>query len=59
MLVIEGAGCLVPDIEKRWQAPDQREALLTAVRWTESEQSNLGISPHVMAVARKTMRKAE
>ena len=53
-LAVEGAGWLVPELEGRWQAPDQREALQAAVRWTESEQTVMGISPHIMVVARKT-----
>lgn len=52
-VTVEGAGWLVPALEERWQDERQREALLTAVRWTESEHTVLGISPHIMAVARK------
>jgi ubiquinone/menaquinone biosynthesis C-methylase UbiE len=52
-LAVEGAGWLVPDFEERWQIDRWREAILTAVRWTEQEHTVLGISPHIMVVARK------
>ena len=52
-LAVEGAGWLVPDLETRWQDRRQREAILTAVRWTEMEHTVLGLSPHIMVVARK------
>ena len=53
-LAVEGAGWLVPDIDDRWQVADEREAILTAVRWTESEYTVMGMSPHIMAVARRS-----
>lgn len=53
-LAVQGAGWLVPDFEARWNEPTQREALLMAVRWTEGEPATLGLSPHLLAVARKT-----
>lgn len=53
ILAVEGAGWMVPEIEERCQDPDQRATLLKAVSWTESEPSILGISPHIMVVARK------
>jgi ubiquinone/menaquinone biosynthesis C-methylase UbiE len=52
-LAVEGAGWLVSDLEDRLQDPHHREAILTAVRWTESEHTLLGLSPHMMAVACK------
>lgn len=52
-IAVEGAGWLVPNLEERWQVPEQREALLRVVRWTEREHTVLGISPHIMNVARK------
>jgi ubiquinone/menaquinone biosynthesis C-methylase UbiE len=51
-LAVEGAGWLLPDLEERWQVAHEREALLTAVRWTEQERAVIGISPHIIAVAR-------
>lgn len=52
-LAVEGGGWLVPDLEERWRERRQREAILTAVRWTEREHTLLGLSPHIMVVARK------
>ena len=52
-LAVQGPGWLVPDFEKRWKEPSQREALLMAVRWVEDEPTLLGVSPHLMAVANK------
>jgi ubiquinone/menaquinone biosynthesis C-methylase UbiE len=53
ILAVEGAGWLVSDLEARWQDRRQREAIMTAVRLTEREHTVLGLSPHIMAVARK------
>jgi hypothetical protein len=52
-LTVEGAGWLVPELEGRWQDPAQGETILAAVRWTEHERTLLGLSPHIMVVARK------
>lgn len=54
-LAVEGAGWLVPELEGRWQDPAQRETILAAVRWTEQEPTVLGLSPHIMVVARKSV----
>lgn len=53
MLAIEGAGKLLQNFEEHWGDPSRRERLLQAVRWLESEPSTLGISAHIMAIARK------
>ena len=55
---VQGAGWLVPNFEEHWKEPSQREALLAAVRWTEGEPTTLGVSPHLMAVARKASAPA-
>jgi len=52
-LAVEGAGWLDPDLETRWHDRRQREAILAAVRLTEGEHTVLGLSPHIMVVARK------
>ena len=44
---------LVPEFEERWQDEGQREVLLTVIRWMEREPVALGMSPHIVAVARK------
>jgi len=52
-VAVEGAGWLIPDLENSWQVRRQREAILSAVRWTEHEHTILGLSPHIMVAARK------
>jgi SAM-dependent methyltransferase len=53
LLGVEGPGWLLPDIERRWQDPAERERLLEAARAVESEPALLGIHPHLLAVARR------
>jgi SAM-dependent methyltransferase len=52
-LAVQGPGWLVPDFEERWQDPEQRETILRLVRLMEADAGALGMSPHLMAVARK------
>lgn len=54
-LAIEGPGCLLPNLDAHWRDPGRRERLLGAIRWLEDEPSLLGISAHMMAVARKDL----
>jgi hypothetical protein len=53
-LAVQGPGWLVPEFEERWKDKGQREVLLTVIRWMEREPVALGMSPHLMAVARKS-----
>jgi SAM-dependent methyltransferase len=50
---IEGPGWLFADIDDRLADPRRRADLLRIARALEAEPSLLGISPHVLAVARK------
>jgi SAM-dependent methyltransferase len=50
---IEGPGWPLPDVEKRWADPVQRDQLLWAARVVEREPSLLGFSAHLLAVARR------
>jgi ubiquinone/menaquinone biosynthesis C-methylase UbiE len=52
-VAVEGTGWLVPDLDDNRHVRRQREAILSAVRWTENEHTILGLSPHIMVVARK------
>ena len=52
-LAVQGAGWLMSDFEERWKDERQRRVLLQAVRWMEKEPVALGMSPHILAVARK------
>lgn len=53
ILAIEGAGWLLQNFEEHWNQPNRRERLLQAIRWLETEPSTLGMSAHIMAIAKK------
>ena len=53
LLAIEGPARLVKDFADHWQVKERREWLLKIVRQLESEPYLLGVSAHIMAVARK------
>jgi endonuclease/exonuclease/phosphatase (EEP) superfamily protein YafD len=53
VLAIEGPAGLAGDFEAWWSDPARRSRLLAAIRAVEQEPSLLGVSPHLMAVARK------
>ena len=42
----------LPDLEARWDDPGDREVILEALRVVESEPALLGVSAHLLAVAR-------
>jgi SAM-dependent methyltransferase len=50
---IEGPGEWMPDIDARLGADDRRELLLALARRLEQEPSVIGISPHLLVVARR------
>jgi SAM-dependent methyltransferase len=49
---VEGMAYWMPGLRDRWDTDDGREAILFAARAVESEPSLLGLSPHLIAVAR-------
>ncbi len=53
LVAVEGPGWLVPDFEARWQDDRRRRQLLDAVARVEREPSMLGVSAHLLAVARR------
>jgi SAM-dependent methyltransferase len=53
LLGVEGPGWLLPDIERRWANPAERERLLQAARDVEREPTLLGLPAHLLAVGRK------
>lgn len=53
MLAIEGSGWLLQNVEEHWGEPSRRERLLQSIRWLETEPSTLGMSSHIMAIAKK------
>jgi SAM-dependent methyltransferase len=50
---LEGPAWLVRDVEAQWTDPERRERLLAAARAVEREPSLLGLSAHLLAVARR------
>ena len=53
LLGVEGLGWLLPDIERRWADPAERERLLEAARAVEREPTLLGLHAHLLAVGQK------
>jgi SAM-dependent methyltransferase len=52
-LAIEGPGKVLQNFEDHWSDPERRARLLDAARRLEAEPSLLGVSPHLMGVAKK------
>ena len=46
-------GWILPDFEDRWQDEGRRQQLLDAIARVEREPSMLGVSAHLLAVARR------
>jgi SAM-dependent methyltransferase len=53
VLAVEGPGAVLPDVGERLADPDRRERLLAAIRRVEAEESLLGASSHLLAVAHR------
>lgn len=53
VLAVEGPFWLLSDFEARWQDERRRQQLLDAVAQIERESSTLGVSAHLLAVARR------
>lgn len=53
VFAIEGPGAFLPDFPARWQDPAHRETLLRLLRHVELDPSLVGMSPHLLAVARR------
>jgi ubiquinone/menaquinone biosynthesis C-methylase UbiE len=52
-LGVEGPGWLLQDFDSWWQVPARRERLLAMARALEAEPSLLGLSAHLLVIARK------
>ena len=50
---LEGGGFLLGDLDERWADPDRRALVLEAARRLEGDDSVLGLSPHLLAIARR------
>jgi SAM-dependent methyltransferase len=56
---LEGIGFAMDDFGERWADPSRREALLGAARRTERVPELLGMSPHLLLVARRGSHSAD
>jgi ubiquinone/menaquinone biosynthesis C-methylase UbiE len=54
IIAIEGFGWLIPDFAKRWNHKISREQMLVYIRQTEKDPVMIGISAHVMTIAKKS-----
>jgi 2-polyprenyl-3-methyl-5-hydroxy-6-metoxy-1,4-benzoquinol methylase len=52
LLAVEGPGWLLPDFDARWRDDRRRQEVLNAIARIEREPSMLGVSAHLLAVAR-------
>jgi ubiquinone/menaquinone biosynthesis C-methylase UbiE len=52
-LAVEGPGWLLPDLDVRLADPRRREVLLAALASLEAEPTLLGVSAHLLAIARR------
>ena len=50
---VVGAGWLAPDLDEKWNDPTAREAILRSVRMLDGRRDILGLSTHLLAIARK------
>jgi SAM-dependent methyltransferase len=53
LLAVEGPGWLFPEFDARWRDDRRRRELLEAIARIEREPSMLGVSAHLLAVARR------
>jgi SAM-dependent methyltransferase len=53
LFAVEGSAATMPDFTRRWADPASRERLLAFLRAVETEPTLLGVSPHLLAVARR------
>ena len=51
---VEGPGWLIADFDTRWEDPVQRAELMRIARALESEPAVLGVSAHLLGIARKS-----
>jgi ubiquinone/menaquinone biosynthesis C-methylase UbiE len=50
---LEGPCGMLPDFDERWNDPERRAGMIRIAEMVESEPSLLGMSPHILAVARR------
>ena len=52
-VAVQGPGWLAKDFTERWADQVRRKQLMDLVRAVEHERAVMGVSPHIMTVARK------
>jgi ubiquinone/menaquinone biosynthesis C-methylase UbiE len=52
-VAIESFGWLLPYFDNKWKQPEYRELLMSIIKLVEKDESLLGMSAHIMAIARK------
>jgi ubiquinone/menaquinone biosynthesis C-methylase UbiE len=57
VIFVEGFAFWIPDLAKKWRSPAWRRTLLTVLRATESEPTLVGLGPHFIVVADRTIRR--
>jgi ubiquinone/menaquinone biosynthesis C-methylase UbiE len=53
VLPVEGPGWLAKDFDRLWASPKQRERMMWCIRRVENEKELIGVSAHLLAIARK------
>ena len=53
LLAVDGVGAVLADLDDLWRDEERREHLLGLLRLLESEPALLGVSPHIMCIARR------
>lgn len=56
IMAIEGFGWLRPDFNAKWKNEDSRNKMLRYLRQTENDPVMIGVSAHVMTIAKKSGR---
>lgn len=54
LIAVEGFGWLVPEFAKRWNDKTAKEQMLVYIKQTENDPIMIGISAHVMTIAKKS-----
>ena len=52
LLGVEGIAAWIPRLQRSWDDPDRREIIVEAARLIESEETLVGLGPHMLAIAR-------
>lgn len=53
-IAIEGPAWIVPSFEKKWGHEESKKQLLRICKFVEEQESLMGMSPHILAVGRKS-----